>query len=120
MMSTLTVTHSMAKRIKAGKLSRDMSFEQKAWALTARIPKGKVVSYGQIAAALDSRAYRAVGRAMHDNPYAPAVPCHRVVGSDGSLTGFGSGLDRKEKMLAAEGVATVNGRVDLAQHQYVF
>ena len=119
-MPTPTATSSTAKRIKAGKLSGAMSFEQKAWALTARIPRGKVVSYAQIAAALDSRAYRAVGRAMHNNPYAPVVPCHRVVGSDGALTGFGSGLDHKEKMLAAEGVATVNGKVDLTQHQHVF
>ena len=119
-MPTRTAPNSMEKRIKAGKLSGDMSFEQRAWALTAQIPKGKVVSYGQIAAALHSRAYRAVGRAMHDNPYAPAVPCHRVVGSDGALTGFGSGLDHKEKMLAAEGVATIDGKVNLTQHQHVF
>ncbi|MCC6579444.1 MAG: MGMT family protein [Phycisphaeraceae bacterium] len=82
-----------------------MNFHEKVWALTARIPQGKVATYGQIAAALGTRAARAVGQALHHNPYAPQVPCHRVVASTGHLNGFAEGLDAKRKLLRAEGVA---------------
>lgn len=90
--------------IKSGKLTEEMNFNQKVWALTARIPKGKIVTYGDIAKALKTKAYRAVGNALNRNPYAPAVPCHRVVGSTGSLTGFAGGLDKKHQLLTEEGV----------------
>jgi methylated-DNA-[protein]-cysteine S-methyltransferase len=102
----------MEAQIKAGKVSPAMSFNQKVWALTARIPRGKVVTYGDIARKLNTTAYRAVGNALNKNPYAPAVPCHRVVGSDGSLTGFAGGLEKKRKLLIAEGVTIINGKVD--------
>src|SRR4051794_5024969 len=85
----------LEQSIKQGKLTREMNFNQKVWALTSRIPKGMVVTYADIAKALGSKGYRAVGNAMNRNPYAPAVPCHRVVGSNGSLTGFAGGLDAK-------------------------
>lgn len=102
--------------IKSGKLSAGMNFNQKVWALTARVPKGRVVTYSDIARALGSTAYRAVGNALNRNPYAPAVPCHRVVGSNGALTGFALGIDEKRKMLANEGVKFVSDmRVDLSQ-----
>jgi methylated-DNA-[protein]-cysteine S-methyltransferase len=52
---------------------------------------------------------------MNKNPYAPKVPCHRVVGSDGSLTGFAAGLEKKKRLLKAEGVAFLKGKVDLNQ-----
>ena len=85
--------------IHAGKLNSKMSFNEKVWALTARIPKGQVTTYGHIARTLNTRAYRAVGNALNKNPYAPAVPCHRVVGADGRLTGFAGGLAKKARML---------------------
>ncbi|MCY2951882.1 MAG: MGMT family protein, partial [Planctomycetota bacterium] len=75
------------KQIKAGRMCAGMSFNEKVWALTARIPEGKVVTYGDIARELGTKAYRAVGNALNRNPYAPGVPCHRVVGADGGLTG---------------------------------
>jgi methylated-DNA-[protein]-cysteine S-methyltransferase len=101
--------------IKSGKISQKMNFNQKVWAITARVPKGKVVTYGDIAKALKTRAYRAVGNALNRNPYAPAVPCHRVVGSDGSLTGFAMGVDKKLQMLTKEGVKFRDtGRVDMS------
>ena len=103
------------EQIKAGQLVRGMTFSQKVWALTSRVPRGKVTTYGAIARKLKTRAYRAVGNAMHCNPYAPAVPCHRVVGSDGHLTGFGQGLKQKEAMLKSEGVAVDGGKVDLGK-----
>jgi len=104
----------MESEIKSGRISPKMTFNQKVWALTARIPKGKVVTYGDIAKALHCNGPRAVGNALNKNPYAPAVPCHRVVGSDGSLTGFAGGLDKKRKLLLGEGVKLrSNGKVEL-------
>ncbi|SRR5258705_8235932 len=97
--------------ICSGKISSGMSFNEKVWALTARIPKGQVTTYGEIARKLNTRAYRAVGNALNKNPYSPAVPCHRVVGSDGRLTGFAGGLAKKQKMLAEEGVIIAKGKV---------
>ena len=105
----------MERSIKSGQLSNEMSFNQKVWTITARIPRGKVVTYCDIAKALNTKAYRAVGNALNRNPYAPEVPCHRVVGSDGSLTGFAGGLAKKLQLLTEEGVALrANDRVDLA------
>jgi methylated-DNA-[protein]-cysteine S-methyltransferase len=91
-----------------------MSFNQKVWAITARIPEGRVTTYAEIARALDSKGYRAVGNALNKNPYAPQVPCHRVVGSNGALTGFAAGLEKKTKMLVAEGIIVKNGRAQVA------
>ncbi len=72
-----------------------------------KIPYGSTVSYGDIAGALGKRlvASRAVGLANGANPISVIVPCHRVIGSDGSLTGYGGGLDRKEWLLRLEGAA---------------
>lgn len=100
--------------ILAGKIVSGMNFNQKVWAVCARVPKGKVTTYAAIARCLGSKGYRAVGNALNRNPLAPAVPCHRVVGSDGSLTGFAGGLPRKRRLLQAEGVAFKEGKVDLA------
>jgi methylated-DNA-[protein]-cysteine S-methyltransferase len=103
--------------IRSGQLLPGMTFNQRVWALTARIPAGKVVTYAQIARKLGTLGYRAVGNALNRNPYAPQVPCHRVVGSDGSLTGFFSGLRRKQELLAREGVDVRRSTVDLTQYQ---
>jgi methylated-DNA-[protein]-cysteine S-methyltransferase len=103
-----------AQDIRAGRLRPGMSFNERVWTLTARIPAGKVVTYRDIADAMGSKGFRAVGNALNKNPYAPAVPCHRVVGSDGRLTGFAGGLPKKERLLANEGVRVSNGRADLA------
>src|SRR6516164_4085616 len=85
--------------IHRGRVTPAMTFDQKVWAVTARIPEGKVATYGWVARQLKCTAYRAVGRALNRNPYAPAVPCHRVVGSSGALTGFAGGLEAKERLL---------------------
>jgi methylated-DNA-[protein]-cysteine S-methyltransferase len=106
----------MVGRIKAGRIERGMSFSEKVWALTSRIPRGKVATYGQIAEKLGTHAYRAVGVALGRNPHAPQVPCHRVVGSDGRLTGFAGGLTKKKRMLQAEGVVCKGDRVNLKNH----
>jgi methylated-DNA-[protein]-cysteine S-methyltransferase len=80
------------------------AFQRRVWALTRAIPRGKTRSYGELGLEAGSPgAARAVGQAMARNPWPVVVPCHRVVGSDGSLTGFGGGLAMKERMLLMEG-----------------
>ena len=101
--------------IKAGRILPGMSFNEKVWALTARVPAGRVCTYADIARELRTKGYRAVGNALNRNPYAPKVPCHRVVGSDGRLTGFAGGLGKKERLLNEEGVRVTNGRADLSR-----
>lgn len=79
-------------------------FERAVWGELAKIPFGETRSYGEIAEALGRPgAARAVGRANGANPIPIVVPCHRVIGSDGSLTGFGGGLDVKSRLLELEG-----------------
>lgn len=78
-------------------------FERRVWAELLRIPVGETRSYGDIAAALGLRhGARAVGLANGANPLAIIVPCHRVIGSTGTLTGYGGGLDRKQWLLEHE------------------
>ena len=79
-------------------------FQKRAWAELAAIPFGQTRTYGQLAKNLgDPNLARAVGSANHRNPIAIIVPCHRVVGSDGSLTGFAGGLEAKSWLLGLEG-----------------
>jgi methylated-DNA-[protein]-cysteine S-methyltransferase len=78
-------------------------WERRVWDALRRIPYGETRSYGDIARELGSvRASRAVGLANGRNPVAIVVPCHRVIGADGRLTGFGGGLDRKRSLLGLE------------------
>ena len=109
---------TLESEVKAGRLSKAMKFNEKVWALTVRIPAGKVVTYRQIAEKLCSRGYRAVGNAMNRNPYAPQVPCHRVVGSNGSLTGYALGVEKKRAMLMKEGVTFVGEKVNLKESAF--
>jgi methylated-DNA-[protein]-cysteine S-methyltransferase len=105
--------------ICAGRLRPGMTFNERVWALTAQVPAGKVVTYADVAAALGSKGYRAVGNALNRNPYAPAVPCHRVVGSDGRLTGFAGEELFLHRQPAGEGVRVTRGRADLAaRHRF--
>ena len=84
-------------------------FQLAVWTELTKIPYGSTVSYGDIARALGKRlvASRAVGLANGSNPISVIVPCHRVIGSDGSLTGYGGGLERKELLLRLEGAGPV-------------
>ena len=82
-------------------------FYQKVWLACAMIPSGQVRTYGWIAKKIGRPgAARAVGQALAKNPFAPHVPCHRVVGADGTMTGFSApgGIKKKRKMLIQEGV----------------
>jgi methylated-DNA-[protein]-cysteine S-methyltransferase len=89
-------------------------FQQRVWRQLAQIPFGETWSYGQLAKRLDNpNGSRAVGLANGRNPIAVIVPCHRVIGADGSLTGFGGGIARKQWLLSHEGVPS-NGSLALA------
>lgn len=79
-------------------------FQKKVWNELQKIPYGKTISYKSLAEKLgDVKAIRAVGKANGQNPIPIIIPCHRVIGSDGSLTGYVGGLDVKEKLLEIEG-----------------
>lgn len=118
--ATLTPGHSpeaMRRRIAAyfdGDLAaldaievrpRGTAFQLRVWQALRHIPPGTTTSYGRLAAALGMpKAIRAVGHANGTNPISIVVPCHRVIGADGSLTGYGGGLQRKAWLLRHEGV----------------
>jgi len=81
------------------------AFQQRVWRELTEIPYGQTWSYGQLAKRIDKpSASRAVGLANGRNPISILVPCHRVIGADGSLTGYGGGLERKQWLLAHEGL----------------
>ena len=78
-------------------------FQQKVWAQLQKIPYGQTRSYKDIAQAVGSpKGFRAVGMANNKNPIAIVIPCHRVIGADGSLVGYGGGLDMKQSLLDLE------------------
>lgn len=82
---------------------RGTDFQRRVWAALQSIPYGETRSYGEIAAQIGSPgASRAVGLANGRNPVSIIVPCHRVIGSSGGMTGYGGGLDRKRTLLALE------------------
>jgi len=91
-------------------------FAQQVYQLTRQIPAGKVSTYKALGEALHTKAYRAIGQVLRCNPYAPEVPCHRVVASDGSLGGFrgsrtGKAIRDKIALLENEGVTVTDNRV---------
>jgi methylated-DNA-[protein]-cysteine S-methyltransferase len=78
-------------------------FQRKVWDILLSIPYGEVLTYGEIAAKIDNpKAVRAVGGACHNNPIGIVIPCHRVLGKDGSLTGYAGGIHLKEMLLKHE------------------
>jgi methylated-DNA-[protein]-cysteine S-methyltransferase len=86
-------------------LPEGTDFQLRVWKELQRIPYGRTMSYLELAHGLgDAKALRAVGRANGANPIAILIPCHRVIGADGSLTGYAGGLERKRALLELEGV----------------
>lgn len=94
------------------------SFNERCYSVLRKVPKGKVTTYKSIAKVLGTRAYRAVGNAMNKNPYAPLVPCHRVVKTNGDIGGFAHGSRKKISMLRKEGIEVNNGKIDLKKYLY--
>jgi len=99
-------------------MSITKSLNEKIYKLLRKVPKGKVTTYKALAEALGTKAYRAVGQAMRCNPYAPEVPCHRCVSSNGSIGGFAGCINpnskevrRKIRMLKKEGILIKNNKI---------
>ncbi len=94
------------------------SFEQRVYEALCLVPKGRVTTYRDLAIAIGCRSNQAIGQALRRNPYAPEVPCHRVIRADLTLGGFagqreGEETERKRKLLESEGVTfDALGRVD--------
>lgn len=87
------------------------NFNTRCYELISRIPAGRVTTYKNVAQALNCKAYRAVGNAMNKNPFAPRVPCHRVVSSDGSLGGYALGAKAKITILKEENISVKAGKI---------
>ncbi len=85
--------------------------QTKTYRLLKTIPRGRVTTYKALAKAAGTHAYRAIGQFMKHNPYAPSVPCHRVVASDGTIGGFNGGVAKKISMLRKEGVKISGNRI---------
>lgn len=77
-------------------------YQRKVWLEARKIPYGQTATYKSLALKLKNKGYRSIGRAMASNPLLLVIPCHRVIGTDGSLTGFGLGLEFKEYLLRLE------------------
>ena len=91
-------------------------FNQKVYEVVKNIPKGKVMTYKQIAEKLNSRAYQAIGQALKNNPDPKNIPCHRVIKSNGEIGGYFGHINddlskKKEELLENEGARIVNGKV---------
>ena len=100
-------------------------FASRVYGAVAGIPAGRVATYGGVAEAIGCASARAVGQALRRNPYAPKVPCHRVIASDLRLGGFqgcraGAALRRKERLLVVEGVRFVNERLEEPERLWEF
>ena len=101
-------------------MKKTLTFDQRCHALLMQIPKGKVSTYRELAHALGTIAYRAVGQAMNRNPHLIKVPCHRVIKSNGEIGGYALGTDKKRELLLKEGVqAEANGRIRLSKCLYL-
>jgi methylated-DNA-[protein]-cysteine S-methyltransferase len=92
-------------------VNSSISFDERCYQLLKLIPQGKVTTYSEIARALNTKAWRAVGSAMARNKNLFVIPCHRVVRSDGAIGQYALGADKKASLLMEEGVEVVNGRV---------
>ena len=102
-------------------MNQKSSFNERCYELLNNIPRGKVTTYKELAQALGTKAWRAVGTAMAKNANLIVVPCHRVVRSDGAVGEYALGSDKKSELLSQEGVEIANGKVkNLEKYFYRF
>jgi methylated-DNA-[protein]-cysteine S-methyltransferase len=107
------------------KKNKITDFQEKVYRTAKRIPKGYVTTYGILAREIGCRSSRAIGQALKKNPFAPFVPCHRVISSDFSPGGFqgkreGLNISRKIRLLSKEGVLFSNGKLVDSKRVYRF
>ncbi len=88
-----------------------MLFSEKVLNLTQKIPKGKVTTYKEIAKALNTKAYRAVGNVLNKNKNPVVIPCHRVVKSTGEVGGYSLGINKKIQLLKKEGIKIEHNKI---------
>jgi methylated-DNA-[protein]-cysteine S-methyltransferase len=101
------------------------AFRRRVLDAVARIPAGRVTTYKLLGDHIGCRCYRAIGQALRYNPFAPGVPCHRVIASDLRIGGFageraGAAVQRKQRLLRAEGVRFQNGRLADPNRMFAF
>ena len=113
---TKTLTLSARTAHYSASMREPTRFEQKVYAAVSRIPRGRVTTYKLLAACVGCGSAQAVGQALRRNPFAPRVPCHRVIASDLGIGGFaghstGREIRRKKALLAREGVHFRNGKL---------
>ncbi len=101
-------------------MSNVKPFNEECYELLKKVPKGKVITYKTLAEKLHTKAYRAVGNAMKKNPFAPHIPCHRVINSNGRLGGYSSGIKKKIELLKKEGIRIRKNKIDLRKYGYFF
>lgn len=100
---------------------KQSEFNRRCYEVLTQVPEGKVTTYRHLAQAMGARAWRAVGSAMARNEQLVAIPCHRVVRSDGTIGRYAQGAARKAQLLRDEGVEVVNGMVKpLDSYRYRF
>lgn len=99
---------------------RKNNFCERVYFLLNKIPKGRVVTYKQIAEKLKSKGYRAVGNCLTKNRNLIKIPCHRVVRSNGEVGGYVLGSLKKEQILRKEGIEIIKGKIDLEKFSYNF
>lgn len=92
-------------------MNTNISFNEKCYQLLKLIPAGKVTTYAEMARALNTKAWRAVGSAMANNNNLIVIPCHRVIRSDGTIGQYALGSDKKASLLINEGIEIINGKI---------
>jgi methylated-DNA-[protein]-cysteine S-methyltransferase len=93
-------------------MKKSSLFTKAVFEYLRKVKRGQVITYGQLAQAIGRpMAARAVGNALNKNPYAPKVPCHRVIRSDGSLGGYSLGVKKKAELLKKEGIKIKNNKI---------
>ena len=97
-----------------------VSFNERCYTVLKKVPAGRVTTYKALAHAFGTRAYRAIGNALNKNPFAPSIPCHRVVNANGKLGGYADGPSKKIELLKKEGIEIKDNRVDLRKYEYLF
>lgn len=110
----------ISKKIKQQEKKKPSEFAERVYAKLKLVPLGKVTTYKSLAEAVRCKGFQAIGQVMNKNPYAPVVPCHRVIQSNGLLGGFAHGLEKKIEMLKSEGIEIVDNRIDLKKFEFTF
>lgn len=101
-------------------MNKKQSFSQKCYSLLKQVPRGRITTYKELAQALNTKAYRAVGNAMKKNPFPPEIRCYRVIKSNGEIGSYSGGIKKKTQLLKSEGVEIKDDKIDLEKYFYKF